>query len=298
MKRYRFFKLIFHITYSCNMSCKGCLAVSDIPREGVQPYEEVLETIKQWSQVLDPHWIQIFGGETLMHPRIKDIVKDLRTHWPDARISLPTNGLLLRRIMDPEWIESVVPMEVRVSLHRNDDEGRFFKPLIKDFMSMYTGWQRNTREINEYGLPESNKIPMLFNFTKGALSIAVVHYENFVVPYTHDEQGRMAPYDNDPDEAWQGCVSPELVYLYKQQLWKCIPYPNLKDTAEDFDRWPNYTPYSFGDDLTPYFANMNRAESLCSMCPTRGEQHSIQHSPDTVKILPKAKWIQGQVKGK
>lgn len=298
MKRYRFFKLIFHITYSCNMSCKGCLAISDVQREGVQPYEEVLETIKQWSQVLDPQWIQIFGGEPLMHPRIKDIVTDLRTYWPEARISLPTNGLLLRRIMDPDWIESVVPMEVRVSLHRNDDEGRFFKPLIKDFMSMYTGWQRNTREINEYGLPESDKIPMLFNFTKGALSIAVVHYENFVIPYTYDEQGRMAPHSNDPDEAWQGCVSPELVYLYKQQLWKCIPYPNLKDAAEDFDRWPSYTPYSFGDDLTPYFANMHRAESLCSMCPTRGEQHSIQHTPETVKILPKAKWIETQIRGK
>ena len=133
MKRYRFFKLIFHIAYSCNLSCRGCLAISDVPREGVQPYEDVLETIQQWSQVLDPSWIQIFGGEPLMHPRIKDIVRDLRTYWPNARISLPTNGLLLNRIMDKEWAQEVSPLEVRVSLHKNNDEGRYFIPLVKKF---------------------------------------------------------------------------------------------------------------------------------------------------------------------
>lgn len=293
MKRYEFFKLIFHIAYSCNMSCKGCLAVSDIPREGVQPYEDVLETIKEWSKVLDPRWIQIFGGEPLMHPRIKDIVKDLRTYWPNARISLPTNGLLLRRIMDPEWLDSVTPLELRVSLHRNDDAGRFFKPLIKEFMAMYPDWQRNTKEFHEYGLPESEKVPMLFNFVKGDLSVAVVHYENFVVPYTYDEQGRMSPYKNDPAEAWKRCVSPELVYLYKKQLWKCIAYPNLKDTAEDFEnRWPAYKPFDASDDLTPFFANIRNHEDLCSMCPNNNNTLMDHNDPTTVKILPNEKWLQ------
>jgi hypothetical protein len=298
MKRYRIFKLIFHVAYSCNMSCKGCLAISDVPREGVQDYDDILETIRNWAPVLDPSWIMIFGGEPLLHPRIKDIITELRRHWPNAGISLPTNGLLLRKIMDRDWLESVKPIEVRVSLHRNDNEGRFFKPLIAEFMEMYSGWQHNLIGFdNVTGLPESSTVPYLFSWIKDRVVISVAHYENFIVPYTYDDQGRVAPHHSDPDEAWSNCVSPELVFLYKKKLWKCIPYPNLQDVVNDFDqRWPSYIPYSHSDDLTPYFAEMCKSNTICSMCPNSrsaeaGHIISRTSMPETVKILPSKHWI-------
>jgi organic radical activating enzyme len=280
------------------MSCKGCVTLSDIPRDGVQDYDEVVQSIQEWSQVLDPDWIVIFGGEPLMHPQIKDITRQVRKHWPNARISIPTNGLLLRRIMDTEWLAEVQPVEVRVSLHKDDKEGRFFKGLISDFMSMYTGWKPNISPFGESALPPSPTIGFKFNFIHDSgVSVAVSQNEEYIIPYTFDETGRRAPYASDPVKAHKRCVSPELVFIYKNLLWKCIPYPNLRDTEADFaQRWPHYTPYKSTDDLTAFFHNVTKPESICSMCPESG---TIMHNdPTTVKILPKSKWIEAQVKAK
>ena len=298
MKRYQFFKMLLQVSYSCNMSCKGCVTVSDIPRDGVQPFDDVLETIEEWSKVLEPEWVMIFGGEPLMHPRIKDIAREVRKHWPNTRISIPTNGLLLRNIMDTEWVEEVQPLEIRVSLHKDDAEGRFFKRLISEFMSMYKNWQPNKHPLGEAGLPPSPTIEFKFNYLhESGLSIAVSQNEEYIVPYTFDENGNKAPYNSDPVKAQKRCVSPELVFLYKKQLWKCIPYPNLKDTEPNFEKlWPHYAPYNPTDDLTTFFDNVVKPESVCSMCPESG---TMKHNdPSVVKILPKAKWIEGQIKGK
>lgn len=280
------------------MSCKGCVTVSDIPRDGVQDYDEVVQSIEEWSKVLEPEWVMIFGGEPLMHPRIKDITRQVRKHWPNARISIPTNGLLLRRIMDTDWIAEVQPLEVRVSLHKDDKEGRFFKGLISDFMEMYTGWKPNTRPIGEAGLQPGEGIEFKFNFIHDSgISIAVSQNEEYIVPYTFDEYGNKAPFHSDPVKAQKHCVSPELVFIYKNLLWKCIPYPNLKDTESDFaTKWPEYVPYRPTDDLTKFFYNVTRAESVCSMCPESGTM--MHNDPSVVKILPKAKWIEAQIKAK
>lgn len=288
---------MLQVVYSCNMSCKGCVTVSDIPRDGVQPFDDVVETIEKWSRVLDPQWVMIFGGEPLMHPQIKDIARQVRKHWPNCNISIPTNGLLLRNVMDVDWVAEVQPLEIRVSLHKDDSEGRFFKGLVSDFMSMYKGWEKNVIPVGE-NLQASEDNPYKFNFSnRSGLSIAVNQNADFIVPYTFNNLGQRSPYNSDPELAHVRCVSPELVYLYKKQLWKCIPYPNLKDTEPEFEnKWPKYRPYDASDDLTEFFANITKAESLCSMCPESGV---IPHnSASNVRILPKPAWIQRQLNTK
>jgi organic radical activating enzyme len=276
------------------MSCDGCVTISNIPREGVQPLQDVLDTIEQWGDVLDPQWVVLFGGEPLLHPHIKEILLAVRQKWPNAGISLPTNALLLRKIIDQDFITQLGKFELRVSLHKNDNDGKFFKSLMTEYMNMFKGWTINNRPFNEYGTPPSEQIPHKFNFQHpNGLSVAVSQNEDFIIPYQYDIAGNIRPYNNDPAQAWSNCVSAELVYLYKKQLWKCLPYPNLKDAVPEFDSlWPKYKPFNASDDLTPFFANISNHEDLCSMCPTANDKRLNHGDPSVVRILPNEKWLQ------
>jgi organic radical activating enzyme len=294
MKRYRFFKMFIHTVYTCNMSCRGCVTLNDQPRRGVESFDDLVASMEQWSLYLDPKWILVFGGEPLMHPRYKDICREIRRLWPNAKISIPTNALLLQTAADAQWLDEIKPVEIRVSYHHKDSAEQWFKHNIKEFMSVYKGWKYNTEESLH---PDMHRNQMLFNQSYNGVSLGVAQMGEFIRTYDIDNQGQIQPYNNDPQEAFEHCVSPQNVYLYKDQLWKCLPYPNLKDTQPDFEnRWPQYRPYSIGDDLTTYFNNMNRAENICSMCPNSRsleQQHSISHlDSQNVKILPSPKWIQ------
>ena len=279
------------------MSCSGCVTLNDQPRKGVEPFDQLVASMEKWSRVLDPKWILVFGGEPLMHPRYKDICREIRRLWPNVRISIPTNALLLNNAADAQWLEEIKPVEIRVSYHRKDSGEHWFKHNIKHFMSVFTGWKPNTEEALH---PSTFTNLMSFNQSYNGVSIGVVEMGKFIRPYDVDNDGVRQPYNNNPEEAFEHCVSPQNVYLYKDQLWKCLPYPNLKDTQSNFEqRWPQYKPYSIEDNLDPYFANMQKAEHICSMCPNSrsiDQQHSIQHSdPANVRILPSIKWIQNTI---
>jgi len=43
------------------------------------------------------------GGEPLLHPRVAEVVRMTRAFLPGERVSLCTNGLLLRRMRDDFW---------------------------------------------------------------------------------------------------------------------------------------------------------------------------------------------------
>jgi hypothetical protein len=301
MKRYKIFKLVFNLAYSCNMSCDGCVSLSNIPRKGVPRFEDTLQSIREWSQVLDPEWIVPFGGEPLLNPNIKEILIEMRKAWPKAKFSLCTNGLLLRNIIDKDWIEKIKPIEIRVSLHKNDDEGRFWKPLLEDFLAMYTGWHYNNVDFKDgdiIGLPSSHLLPLLYSFHTNDVVVSVSSDSEFIVPYRYDSEGNRRPYDSDPVEAYKNCVNSELPFLYDNKLWKCITYPNLKDSVTDFDQyWKEYRAYLPSDDLTKYFINAKTHHAICSMCPTSKEP-KLQRHPSTVKILPKLSWINKQIDNK
>ncbi len=232
-----------------------------------------------------------------MHPRIKELVLEVRRHWPNTKICIPTNALLLKKLFDKQWLEAVQPLEIRVALHKDNKEGRFFKQLIADFMTLFPDWKKSTTPVSEGGGNWiSTKVPYKFAYENPVgISIAINQNESFTVPYNQDEHGHIAPFSSDPAKAFAHCVSPGTVYVYKNLLYKCFPYPNLKDTQPDFDtRWPVYKPYTATDDLTEYFANITQPHAICSMCPESGVVH--HNDPKTVKILPKASWIEKQIK--
>ena len=88
------------------------------------------------------------------------------------------------------------------------------------------------------------------------------------------ENGELTPFNSDPAKAHAICGNPNVPILYKNKLYKCAPIANLKD----LDKKGKYKYEGIGPngDLSPLIDNINKPESICSMCP-ESTDHSIDH---------------------
>ncbi|APG26418.1 methyltransferase type 11 [Syntrophotalea acetylenivorans] len=93
-------ELWFHLTNNCNLSCRHCMFAS-APGDGAQLSADLVQELA--TQALDEgcRVFALTGGEPLMHPDFRSIVRSLLQ--PDnTHVALLTNGLLLRRFLDDE----------------------------------------------------------------------------------------------------------------------------------------------------------------------------------------------------
>ena len=203
---YRIKRLDFNVAYACNLSCKGCISLSDFDRRGVESLKDIEEQCKTWSQILDPSVISIFGGEPLLHPRIGKVLESIRKYWPNAQIRMITNGYLLKRY-DPEMWFQFGSLEMQVSIHRQDHETIITKE-IKRIVKCRSDWEaRRTFNEGHRQLELHNK----------DLSIYKSKFKTFVMPYRL-EDGELKPFDSDPKKAHSICGSPDVPILYRNKI--------------------------------------------------------------------------------
>ena len=88
------------------------------------------------------------------------------------------------------------------------------------------------------------------------------------------ENGELTPFNSDPAKAHSICGNPNVPILYKNKLYKCAPIANLKD----LDKKGKYKYEGIGPngDLKLLVENINKPESICSMCPD-DRNHSVDH---------------------
>lgn len=99
----KFFHLEVNLVDHCNLNCKGCDHFSPLAKESYLDVNEFERDMKQLAS-LSPAWtggvLSLLGGEALLH---KDIVKFLeisRHYFPNIKIMLWSNGLLLKQHED------------------------------------------------------------------------------------------------------------------------------------------------------------------------------------------------------
>lgn len=103
-------ELWLHITDRCNLACSHCLFSS-----GPDTGRELL--FAQLVQHLDDAASQgcrtfaLTGGEPLLHPDFIPLVNHILT-IPDSRIAILTNGLLLKRSLQPEWPRERIQLQI------------------------------------------------------------------------------------------------------------------------------------------------------------------------------------------
>lgn len=91
------FHLDIHVAEHCNLNCKGCTHFSPIAEKEFCDIESLKISLKH----LAPFYkefeaIQLLGGEPLLNPELCMILKVTRTHFPNSKINLFTNGILLQ----------------------------------------------------------------------------------------------------------------------------------------------------------------------------------------------------------
>lgn len=259
---HRIKRLDFNVAYACNLSCKGCISLSDFDRRGVESLKDIQEQCDTWSQILDPSVISIFGGEPLLHPRIDKVLDAIRQAWPDAVIRLITNGYLLRR-HDPETWFRFGSLEMQVSIHRHDHEQMITKE-IKRIVQCRDGWRTTRSTVDGHKQLE---------LQHEDLTIYKSKFKTFVMPYRL-EDGELKPFNSDPKKAHRVCGSPNVPILYRNKLYKCAPLPNILEL--DKGKHYDYKGVAADGDVSTLVENINRPESVCAMCP-ESTDHSVDH---------------------
>ena len=98
--------LVVDILDHCNLKCKGCDHFACIADPYFVPFESVKSDIERIGKVFKGDYIMQFGvmgGEPLLHPDLVNILNVIRDNFPNARISVYTNGLLLKNQKEDFW---------------------------------------------------------------------------------------------------------------------------------------------------------------------------------------------------
>jgi len=94
--------LVFEVDIArhCNLNCRGCLHFSPLSKPKFLDISSYQKDICRLSKVFggQAEKISLMGGEPLLNPDIIQYVKIARTYFPNAKLLILTNGVLLDRM--------------------------------------------------------------------------------------------------------------------------------------------------------------------------------------------------------
>ena len=259
--------LSIHSHNGCNMACRGCnhhsgllapgssLPIDDLLRD----IEILLPRIHVWSH------ISVLGGEALIEPRTKEVLKLIRDMSEGVYVKIFSNGLLIPQNTD--WIlEHMKEGGIfRISLHipptderlgRTDKTGDITYKNVKDFIEIAEkeGIDMSLLEISE------NWDDLWFDLLQWK--------DNKLYPWE----------DNNIEKSFEYCTAPN-VQLYLGRLWKCPSIAYLRETLVstgqvDDQVWQKYLNYHATpidapiEELYAMADEVLNPHEICNKCPS------------------------------
>ena len=94
-----------HLAEHCNLNCAGCNNFSCIAEPELVDVEEFRKDFVRMGEIFNHQCerISLIGGEPLLHPEIITLMKIARDNFPEGRINIFTNGILLNSKDDDFW---------------------------------------------------------------------------------------------------------------------------------------------------------------------------------------------------
>lgn len=256
-------RLDIMVAYSCNLACKGCISLSDWPRNGVEPRQNILTYIDYWKKLIEPEVVTIFGGEPTLHPELQGVCTDIREAWPSSIIRLITNGYLLDNF-DPNFWFTLGKFEIQISIHRKDHE-QLINKHIRQILIQRTDWT-----IQKNNSLDHRQIEWQSDHVRVYKSI----FKDFIIPFQSQDQ-TIDFWHSDPAQAHKICGAPNTPILYKGKLYKCPAVANVIDLT---GKNPfNYTPCADESTLTEFISNIGKPEAVCAQCPDSSQAQIINH---------------------
>jgi len=259
--------LSIHSHNGCNMACRGCNHHSGVLAPGSSlPIDDLLRDIEMllpriyvWSH------ISVLGGEALIEPRTKEVLKLIRDMSDGVYVKIFSNGLLIPQNTD--WIlEHMKEGGIfRISLHippsdprigRTDKTGDITYKNVRDFIEIAKkeGVDMSLLEISE------NWDDLWFDLLQWR--------DNKFYPWE----------DNDIDKSFEYCTAPNL-QLYLGRLWKCPSIAYLRETLVstgqvDDPVWQKYLNYHATpvdapiEELYAMADQVLNPHEICNKCPS------------------------------
>lgn len=128
--------LEFNITLNCNLKCKGCSHMTNVG--GLSDETLSIDTIRTDLQRLKEldyfiKRIAIIGGEPLLVPNVDEYCRVIRDIYPDTRITIFTNGILIPSVPENIWksLQEIQNVELKVTAYTILDKEKIATILNK-----------------------------------------------------------------------------------------------------------------------------------------------------------------------
>ena len=248
--------LDIEIAKSCNLSCDGCSHFSNLSGlKTLLTADDVAASVDVWAPHLRPRLFRVLGGEPFICPDVLASVAAIRAAFPDARIDIFTNGLLLKHDKFDDYFGAslaALGARVRVSVHSLEAD---FLDRLKPVRNKLVRWQ------NAYSLP--------FEFADAVTT--------WRWPYKYID-GKIHPYtDNEQAKSWNKCVGKWCKQIYKGKIYKCQLTAYLQDVIDKLDDsflpYLNHTPISHTatpEEMAEFFSRKD--EWVCAACPANPQK--------------------------
>ena len=94
-----------HITEHCNLNCRGCNHFSPLAEKQFLSLDTFEKDFQRMASLTNSEveFINLLGGEPLLHPELLSFFPIARKLFPNTRIQLVTNGILLQKQTEDFW---------------------------------------------------------------------------------------------------------------------------------------------------------------------------------------------------
>src|SRR5205823_3285722 len=144
----------------------------------------------------------LLGGEPLLNRRLPDYLRLVRSLWPDTRLRLVSNGLLLTRRPQLWEVLRETDTTLTVSVH---SRGAVYRDRLQPNLEL----ARSRAAEFGFRFEERDCVESWYKLYQGAGAA--------MEPFT----------DGDPRASWTACTTKHCVTLQDGALWKCPPLAHL-----------------------------------------------------------------------
>ena len=92
--------LEIHVSYHCNLSCRGCSHMTPLEKEKYIDEFDIYNTLKILSKYLHCEVIRLLGGEPALNRNLASIAKNIKEINIADKVAIATNGIFIDKIQE------------------------------------------------------------------------------------------------------------------------------------------------------------------------------------------------------
>ena len=281
-------ELAYHINNVCNLTCNNCISYSNLrPFTGHSKFIDSYDKNLLWPQYINPHKIQITGGETFLNPDLLNWVQGVRKIWPNHYMSVLTNGTLLHKKKNKQIAKEIINLgiELEISIHSPNH----FASAYKEFTDILS--DSKIEYIIEHKIDSKNNEKILEDVTKfrnvknnkvlGTIERKLIFFNNSIL----HNSNVITMHDNDINLAHDICCLKNCAIIVDGKLYKCPVVSIGKNLIKQFnvdykhkkliEEYDACDPSSNTKIINEFLTNITKPIKQCSLCPTNIDKKFI-----------------------